>query len=821
MIPTWARPNRLGVLISSALFMWPASDFGQGAVSLAYQKGSGSATFTRATTATTVLSNGNVGYLGLNLALQSQTFDNATWAAISAKNVVANTDVAPDGSFTADTLTDNSAAAFQGIRQLIAVANDSVSRVISVHVKKTSGGTSPTFGLAISYSGGTPVSSTPRFNTDTGQVLFGSGFVSDNGNGYWRFYTALANNSTGNTNLNFDIYPATAANGSGIDVVTATGSAVIWGAQMEVGTVPTGYGVTTTVANSAARAFYEACPAGSVGKSLYVNGTVSPTLPYASMPDSVSVSVTGDLDMRALVAPDSYVPSVTRPLISKLRTLGQYSYDWAINSSARFRFRYSPDGTAIRIADCTAAIPFADNFIGGVRVTYTAATGAVLFYTSTDWINWTQLGAQVNLTAGQIFDGTDNVRVGFDGLSTTSFNGNIYRAQIYNGINGTLVADFNPANTTQGATSFVSSSTGETWTINGSAYVYGTPGYRGYLPEVTATNLCLQSETFDNAAWAKASSTVTANALYSPDGVLTGDTLTATAANGLITQTIVKAAAATQYTQSLWCKSGSRTTGIIYLCSDAGLANGYSITFNTVTGVVGAPVARGAGWSAASSMVIVYPNGWFRFILTATSDTVAAVVPAVGHDAGAVNGDTLNIWGIQLETGGVASTYIPTTTVAVTRNSDNLTLPTAGNYSNLNGSFYCEGWLEVDSNVNSGGQRTFAGEGTAGNTWLGYYQPNGRPTIYDGTTAAAIITTVPAKTTAKLGTSWGFGGNIAVYLNGGSKAVAAFDNNMALTSIGVGHINGTAHFNGGLKNFILWGRQLTDAEQATLAAGVI
>ena len=58
--------------------------------------------------------------------------------------------------------------------------------------------------------------------------------------------------------------------------------------------------------------------------------------------------------------------------------------------------------------------------------------------------------------------------------------GKIYRAIIKNGIDGTTVVDFNPGDTSDGASSFASSATGETWTVNRSgslpAYIVGMAG---------------------------------------------------------------------------------------------------------------------------------------------------------------------------------------------------------------------------------------------------------------------------------------------------------------------------------------------------------
>lgn len=62
-------------------------------------------------------------------------------------------------------------------------------------------------------------------------------------------------------------------------------------------------------------------------------------------------------------------------------------------------------------------------------------------------------------------------------------SGKLYRAIIKNGIDGTTVVDFNPADASDGATSFASSATGETWTINRSgslpAYIVGMAGAMG------------------------------------------------------------------------------------------------------------------------------------------------------------------------------------------------------------------------------------------------------------------------------------------------------------------------------------------------------
>lgn len=194
-----------------------------------------------------------------NLCTWSEAFDDASWTAIVTKVVGANTNVAPDGTTTADTLTDNNAAQYLGIQKSRAIANDSASHAFSVYVLKTSGGTSSTFGLNFSLSGGTTVFQNARLNTDTGLAYTTGNPVTVNDAGpYWRISAYLTNNSTGNTSAASNIYPATSNYGGGLsDVVTAQGSAVVWGAQWNPGTSATAYSRTGAVTVTPATAWSE------------------------------------------------------------------------------------------------------------------------------------------------------------------------------------------------------------------------------------------------------------------------------------------------------------------------------------------------------------------------------------------------------------------------------------------------------------------------------------------------------------------------------------------------------------------------------------
>ena len=106
---------------------------------------------------------------------------------------------------------------------------------------------------------------------------------------------------------------------------------------------------------------------------------------------------------------------------------------------------------------------------------------------------------------------------------------------------------------------------GWSFTKSGTAYdLAGTTSFgantprrtsAGLLVEAAGTNLLLQSQTFDNASWTATNATVTANSAVAPDGTLTADTVTATAAFGRIHQFVTYTAV--PHTLSVFVRKGT------------------------------------------------------------------------------------------------------------------------------------------------------------------------------------------------------------------------------------------------------------------------
>jgi hypothetical protein len=165
--------------------------------------------------------------------------------------------------------------------------------------------------------------------------------------------------------------------------------------------------------------------------------------------------VTGDIDMRVRVALDDYTPAATnRTLFSKWLEAGdQRSFRLVLLTTGVFRLGWSTDGAAgtVVTVDSTTAVSTLDTEITWLRATLDVSNGNVNFYTSDDGDNWTLLGTadQGGAGATSIDDSTALLEIGSDNVGTGgNIAGKWYRAELYDGIAGTLEFDADPQDLT-------------------------------------------------------------------------------------------------------------------------------------------------------------------------------------------------------------------------------------------------------------------------------------------------------------------------------------------------------------------------------------
>ena len=227
--------------------------------------------------------------------------------------------------------------------------------------------------------------------------------------------------------------------------------------------------------------------------------------------------------------------------------------------------------------------------------------------------------------------------------------------------------------------SFTRASTGYAQTQAGVLVPFASGALRrtdkGVLIEGAGTNLCLQSQTFDNASWTKNRSSISANAIAAPDGTTTADKLVEdnTATNNHRTfQSITTTAVETTF--SVYAKAGERSW--IYLRLDrSDHTTTPQVWFNLATGAVG------TAQTGMTGRITALANGWYRCEATvdaALAGSNAAIIGLATADANTnYSGDGASgayLWGAQLEATAYASSYIPTTTGSATRAADSLTV---------------------------------------------------------------------------------------------------------------------------------------------------
>ena len=192
----------------------------------------------------------------------------------------------------------------------------------------------------------------------------------------------------------------------------------------------------------------------------------------------------------------------------------------------------------------------------------------------------------------------------------------------------------------------------------------------GALIEGGSTNLVTRSEEFDNAAWVKSNAIVTPNSISAPDGTISGDLVSLSTFTAQIKRNMT-VTALTQYTLSFYVKKGT-ATDLKYSVYD----------FTNLADII-----------SPTSYFSEIGTDWTRVSLTFTTPVgcvSAAIYPV--RDSAATG--TLYIWGAQLETLPFASSYIRTEGAAVSRSGDNLSLPSAGNFSDILST------VHVKSNIN-------------------------------------------------------------------------------------------------------------------------
>lgn len=206
----------------------------------------------------------------------------------------------------------------------------------------------------------------------------------------------------------------------------------------------------------------------------------------------------------------------------------------------------------------------------------------------------------------------------------------------------------------------------------------------GLLNEDQRANNALQAQTFDNASWVKVAGATAPDVVNAPDGTLTADRFADNNTSSIHELQAATATFTTGTTYTFSCHAKLDTATVIQIAPTAvGFTTNPFANFNLATGAVGT-----TGGTITNASIEKLKDGWYRCWLTAAADASTGAVPAMllaltnNNPAnirrptyvGPVGGNGLYLWGAQVEPGNFPSTYVPTTTIAVTRSFDIATL---------------------------------------------------------------------------------------------------------------------------------------------------
>jgi hypothetical protein len=600
-------------------------------------------THTRASSATFVDSSGVLRSAVTNLLPYSEEFDQ--YGILLDASLISNSATAPNGTLSADKLIEDTSNS--GHRHRLISSGADTSTTYSVYAKSA--------GRDLVLNAQNPGAGTYRvyFNLSTGTSTIitntsatGSHSITEIGNGWYRCSITYSFTES-------DAYYLDNLVGfSGSDIYTGDGTSgiYIWGAQLEQASTVGDYVPTGATINSAPRFDHDPTTGESLGL-LVEEARTNLSLQSEDFSNAYWVKTSCTITSNESTAPNGTLtadlwtntgsPGVIENSITKDTTARTYTSSLWVKGTLTQLTVSLDDGTTVNRG--RVQYNLSTNVVGTVfnDGLFTNTSGTLTRFPG----GWVRVTMTTTTSSGI----TIRLRPFFSGTGSTA---RIWGAQVEEGAFPTSYIPTVAATVTRAA---------DVASITGSNF------------GVTRTNLLVRSEEFDNAAWTKTRSSVTANAITAPNGTLTADQLVedTTVTNTHNIGQSISFTSGTTYTVSVFAKATASPRFLQIIFPSGAFTATRRPVFDLLNGI-----ASAATDTTASIQNI--GDGWYRCIasMLATNTNSASIQLQLANtyinSAPTYTGDGTSgvyIWGAQLEVGSAVTPYIQSPSVFTSRAS--------------------------------------------------------------------------------------------------------------------------------------------------------
>jgi len=360
-------------------------------------------TFSRSSNATRVGPDGKVQYAPHNLMLRSQELDNAAWTKDNC-TATANAIAAPDGTVTADMITDGASGSPSLYLTASVTIAASVPHTASGYVKR---GNTDWIRFIVqdgSFGNQTAV----WFNLATGATTSG-GTLTSVGNGWYRFSVTATIGSA--TTAEYQINTAAA---SSSNTRVSGGTYYLWGAQLSQGSIAGDYTPTTSAAVYGPRFDYD--PVTLAAKGLLIEEQRTNLLTYSEDFTNGAAYISGRATISANTAAAPDGNTTADSLTQSGSTTSGYVAGYSTNSGTNtytFSVFVKPNGkNFVRLTEALSGSDRSTYFnlsSGTVGTKDAAHTAAISAYTN----GWYRVSISYSGSAASYYPGvyladTDN-----------------------------------------------------------------------------------------------------------------------------------------------------------------------------------------------------------------------------------------------------------------------------------------------------------------------------------------------------------------------------------------------------------------------------